>query len=166
MKRLISTTFVLLGALAGTASAQTQATAPVKATVQQDLQLTSEGETDFGTIGNNAHTEVIDPKAPKPTQTTARFTSTSSGNTLVLYSCPSEVTLTGPGSAWMTFTTGLSANIFSDVQSDSHDQTCTEATFGSHSSPVYFWLGGSLEVLSNQAPGSYNGVFTLTAAYQ
>jgi Domain of unknown function (DUF4402) len=161
MRQLMTVTFVLLCTVAGSADAQVQATASVKATVQQDLQLTSEGETDFGTIGSNAHTEVIDPKAPKTTQTTAQFTSTSSN--VVQYTCPAEVTLTGPGAASMTFIPSLTAHTANE-QSASEPFFCPSAYL--NISPAFFWLGGSLKVLANQEPGSYSGVFTLTVTYQ
>lgn len=162
MKPLILVTLIISG-LAETAGAQVQATATLAATVEQDLQLTSTGETNFGRIGNFAHTETIDPTAPTADQTTAQFSATSSN--AVVYTCPTEVRLTGPGASSMTFTTRMSSHTAADRQATSGLNSCAEA-FLINEPTVFFWLGGDLKVLSNQEPGSYSGVFTLSATYQ
>src|SRR5688572_15762395 len=108
MKPLIPVTLVIISGLAGTVSAQTQATAPVLATVVVDLKLASTGETNFGSIGNFAPTETIDPTAPTATQSTAQFNATSGSS--VVYTCPTSVTLTGPEAAVMTFNSKLTVH--------------------------------------------------------
>jgi hypothetical protein len=165
MKPLTPLTLVLLCTLAGTAGAQVQATAPVKANVQQDLQLTSEGTTDFGTIGNFAHIEKIDPAAPTANQTVAQFTTSSTDGRSVMFSCPTAVTLTGLNDAVMTFTPQVNTAGFAEGQALSTPVVCSPG-FLSDQFPAYAWLGGSIDVAAGQLPGSYSGVFTLTATYQ
>jgi hypothetical protein len=162
MKYSIPVTLVLFCALSTTARAQ-EATADVLADVTQDLVLTSSGQTRFGNIGNFPHTETIDPKAPTATQSTAQFILSTGAS--VLITCPSEVTLTEPvSSAVMIFTPALSASDFVPDQSGSFPIQCPAPGYGAFQ--TWLWLGGSVEVPSNQVPGSYSGVFTLTAAYQ
>jgi Mat/Ecp fimbriae major subunit len=162
MKPLIPVALVLISSLAGTARAQ-EGTAPVAATVAQNLVIASTGTTDFGTVGDFAHTEIIDASAPTGTQEVAQFTVTRSGTTIVSYSCSPTVTLTGPGGAMMTFTPKVTISGFAGGQATS---SATPCPFANSQTELYMWLGGSLAVAASQAAGEYSGVFTLTAAYQ
>jgi hypothetical protein len=164
MKYSIPVALVLFCALSATARAQ-EASADVLANVTQDLVLTSEGKTNFGSVGNFGHTERIDPKAPIATQSTAQFTLSASGDFAVFVTCPSEVTLTEPvSSAVMTFTPELSFNGPPYDQSTSFPFTCNQSLGTSGINELWLWLGGSLLVPMNQVPGSYSGVFTLSMA--
>lgn len=163
MKYSIPVAFVLCGAFSTSSLAQ-EVTAPVLADVVQDLVLTSTGQTSFGTIGNGAHIERIDPAAPTPTQQTAQITLSAGAGSNVALTCSSEVILTEPASsAVMTFTPELSVSTTGADQSSSAPAGCSS---GIAESPTYWlWLGGSLPVAANQAPGSYSGVFTFSATY-
>lgn len=165
MKYLVLMTLVLVCRLSTTVWAQ-EASAPVVAEVSQAvLLITSSGQTSFGNIDNFAHTEIIDPKAPTSNQTTAQFTFAGSNGGNVVFACPSEVTLTEPvSSAVMTFTPQLSWSGSFNDPSTSFPISCTEfgGVFGGE---TWFWLGGSLVLGADQAPGSYSGVFTLSVAY-
>lgn len=163
MKYSIPVTLVLVCALSPAARAQ-EAAADVLANVAQALALTSQGQTNFGTIDNFAHTEVINPATPTADQETAMFVFSTGGGSISL-TCPSAVTLTEPtSSAEMTFTPQLSVANGPDQQSFS-DPLPPCPLSGSGAFQVWLWLGGSLDVGSNQGPGSYSGVFTLSAAY-
>lgn len=79
---------------------------------------------------------------------------------------PTTVTLTGPGGATMTantFTLGLAPDI---VLVPTPGNAPQRYEIASNSGIFAFRVGGRLNVGANQAPGVYNGNFTITVQYQ
>lgn len=79
---------------------------------------------------------------------------------------PTTITLTGPGGATMTantFTLGLAPDI---VQVPSPGNSPPRYEIDSISGIFTFRVGARLNVATNQAPGVYNGSFTITVQYQ
>jgi spore coat protein U-like protein len=101
MKRLILV-IVLFCFLSSTAESQQPqskaANADVLATVQNDVTVTTTGQTNFGTFGNSAHTETINPAAPAGDQSTAMFALSNPSGGQVVLECPSTTTFTAPTS--------------------------------------------------------------------
>lgn len=157
---------ILAGAAAVAAMSSTAAYADTEnatATVQiiGAVDLTKFADLDFGTVASSAAAGTVVLPTGSNTRTCtgvtcvgtasrARFQVTSATNGYVIaISHSPTASLTGPGAA-MALTLASSAS---------------SITFNSASLQDIF-VGGTLSVGANQAAGTYNGTFTVTADYQ
>ena len=158
--------FLLVGAAAAAAMSSTAAYADTEnatATVQiiGAVNLTKFADLDFGTIASAAAAGTVALPTASNTRTCttvtcvgtaarARFQVVAATNGYVIaISHSPTVSLTGPGAA-------MSATLASSAAT---------ITFNSASLQDIF-VGGTLSVGANQAAGTYNGSFTVTADYQ
>lgn len=173
MYKQIAVSAALVAGLAAGASAQATANATVKAELTSTIALTVTGATDFGLVPNDGTVEIIDPTKPTAGQSTAEFIATTSVNTPITmsYNATPLVNTTDPN-ATITFIPKLAENGVDDPSTAAPEITDGTSTSGTSNfegfleSPLYFWLGGTLQGTANKKPGTYTGTFTLTLAYQ
>lgn len=173
MYKRVAVCAALLAGLAAGASAQVTANATVKAELTSTIALTVTGVTDFGLVPNDGTAEVIDPTKPAAGQSTAEFTAMTSVNTpiTVSYNTTPLVNTTDPNAS-IDFVPTLAGNSVDDPSTAAPQITDGTSTSGTSNfagflvSPLYFWLGGTLQGTANKKPGTYTGTFTLTLAYQ
>jgi uncharacterized membrane protein (Fun14 family) len=165
MKKLMLVAAMVLG-FAGMSLAQSNASgdATINANVQKGLTMSVSNATlDLGNLVAGTTPAPVDPT----TGTVPTFTVTGDGGHVITVVNPATVTLNGPASATMTFTTNLVG--------DNSNAQATAAAVGasvtlSGTSPAagnyYFWLGGNVGLIpAAQTPGSYTGTYTLSVNY-
>ncbi len=160
------------------AAQQQQAFATMHTEIVDILTLRNGGEMDFGDILPNTGGTVVIPASATPTCTTTGalirsgwcrspiFTGTSiyMGNLRVMRPSGNSITLTGPGGATMTvdsFTFNSNAPTVFLGTTGANSRFRAEATDGTFA----FYVGATLHVAANQAPGVYNGTFTVRMIY-
>jgi hypothetical protein len=169
MKREFIAVVTLLLGLAQTGAAQDVASANVHATVQAVTFITVTGSTDFGIVPGHSHHPRIDSSNPAPGQSTAQFSVTvPTGFQLLVHlsaACPIMLTRTG-GTETMVFYGAFTRTTGTQPQTAAPPDP--ECLGGVHhiigdGTTFHFWLGGRLEVGAQQAPGSYAGMYQITA---
>jgi hypothetical protein len=160
------------------AAAQQQASATMRTEIVDILTLRNGGDMDFGDILPHGAGTVVIPASATPTCTTTGalvrsglcrspvFTGTSvyMGNLRVMRPSGNHITLTGPGGATMAvdaFTFNSNAPTVFLGTTGANSRFRVEATDGTFT----FYVGGTLHVATNQAPGIYNGSFTIRMIY-
>jgi Mat/Ecp fimbriae major subunit len=155
---------------AGTASAQDSATATASATILQSITVTNSQALDFGTIvpSSAASTVVV---------------STGSSTVAATRTCGTGLTCSGAFSravfditgshAALVDVTGDAAVTIENADGDTMDVTLTYSTGSltlvratATSTPAgAFYVGGTLDVAADQAPGAYSQTFEVTVDY-
>lgn len=139
---------------------------PIILTLWRTLKVTQTRSLNFGGIAVSGGNSVVEISATSGLRTVVsgasgvqlgsgrpgnlgEFTVTGQPNTAITVSFPSSITLTGPGTA-------MTVNNFT-----ADSTTPTLDNMGNLSLKV----GARLNVGTNQAPGTYNGTYTLTVSY-
>jgi hypothetical protein len=162
---------VAAGAQGTTASEQVFAQVEILAI---PLTIDVVGVTNFGSVFNYAHDEVIDPSSPTAGQTTAAIAIGSiEGRTLLinLGLCPMQLR-TAEDFA-LDFASHFSYNTSANVRGAGADTALNPCEASVQVEPqadgedpvlryVYLWMGGRIGVAASQAPGVYSGVITIT----
>ena len=171
-----------IGLAAGVpAEANERATARMGATVLEPISIVNDGDLDFGKIAytTTGGTVVLSPTATATCTTTGGLVHTGNchaakfeGNAGFLHlrltarmQSGNSITLTGPAGATMrvdNFTFGPGPGLSDAGQSGpNHRFNVSFFNFGSYS----FYVGGTLKVAANQAPGLYTGSFDVRISY-
>lgn len=167
-------TLGLVVGLGFAANAQKTATAPASATVLADLTITldaTQNEIDFGNLSaTTPGAIVLDANGITNANTgsvtnVARF-DLGGANSAVTVSYDPIVTLsnTDPTPATMT----MSPEVVGSAAS-ANQETATAVASGSTVTLVaneyFLWVGGTIPVLTNQATGTYAGIFNISIEY-
>ena len=153
---------------------QEEATATVDATVLANLTLTKNLDVNFGNIPATG-TPILVPSGSGHTDVgtqavVGKFTVSGSDGVQMSVVYDASITLGDGGTNTMTFTSDLDGFATDDPGSATGVVSGNQVTLGA--SGYYFWLGGNLGTLGNQATGTYasdatggSGNFTLTIEY-
>ena len=140
-------------------------TVNLTATVIEGLALQSGGSLSFGTVVAGTTPAAIDPHT---SSSAATITAAGNGGQSVTISFPATTTLAS-GVNTLTYLPSLYG--FKNNNQGSSSQITSGGTINLSGSTgnegnFYFWLGGSLGAIPvGQAPGSYSGVFVISASY-
>ena len=172
--RLLIAIGFLAGATGALAQSSATATGNATATVIRPITLASSVDLAFGNVVPSAAggtlaltaaspavptaTGITQPGTQTGTVTAAVFDVGGEGAFTYTITLPaSAATITGPSAATMTVDTFTSSAVAGTLGTLSG----TSGNAGTQS----FYVGGTLHVGSNQAPGAYTGTFSVTVAY-
>lgn len=184
--RAVCALALLASALAGAGAAQAKekatATATSQAVIVAPLSLIKVQDLKFGRIAarSTTGTVTVNPNTGACTVTGpiletggcqfAEFAGMGTKRMTIRIQIPTTVTLTGPGAATMvadTFTLGISPDLtYIGGVGNGIGQGNKRYSINSNTGIFTFRVGGRLNVGANQAPGIYNGTFTVTTLYQ
>ena len=160
---------LLLAAPAAFAQASATASATATATVYKGTTLSKNADMNFGTIYSSSSLGTVTlPAAATPTLGFTGGASLASGGT----AAAAMFTMSGKKSAAYTITLPSASVDLLDAVSGAKMKltafTASIATTGTapaDGSDVPFYVGGTLDLLANQAEGVYSGTFSVTVAY-
>jgi Mat/Ecp fimbriae major subunit len=155
---------------AGAASAQDSATATATANILQSITVTNSQGLDFGTIvpGGAASTVVVTPGTVlvAATRTCGAGLTCSGGFSRAVFDVTGThaalVNVTGDATVSIENAGGQSMNVALTYSTAS--MTLTRLTPASTPTGA-FYVGGTLSVAANQAPGAYSDTFSVTVDY-
>jgi hypothetical protein len=166
MKRSLLAAVAL--ALPTAAHSQGSAQAPVEINIQTNATLTRTGVTSFGNVGNSGRTVTINSKSPATDQSTAMFVASGDAGTNIMVSFDATLDLCHEtlGCAQKFVFTPRVVAFNSQSQTAAADFNNGSVVALSTSGKYYFWLGGSVTVLSGAPTGLYSAMLTMSVVYQ